>query len=278
MQDHFRSDRPEDGPMRKVTDLPVLVSVTAILVLAFEWTNFPLAAADKPVPGAATLRNEARDRQSIELAKAIMADDPKFRDALVGADPNAVIYINYRNEKYDLSLLTIATLLGAKEVIAALTEAGARIGESCEIGHLTTVSGPLNSILPEFTSRRAALPRIMTGQAELSCYLSAPYRKAARPSDQPLIDAIVTGRLEAVRRALARGADKNAREVKLPGKIVWPGRTALMIALIERRPGITEFLVKSGADVNGKAAVASKWGGSDGIDALKIAVNLKQRE
>jgi len=118
----------------------------------------------------------------------------------------------------------------------------------------------------------------MTGQAELSCYLSAPYRKAARPSDQLLIDAIVSGRLEAVRRALALGVGKNAREIKLPGKIVWPGRTALMIALIKRRPEIAELLVKSGADVNAKAAIASRWGGSDGIDAIKIAVNLKQRE
>jgi ankyrin repeat protein len=37
-------------------------------------------------------------------------------------------------------------------------------------------------------------------------------------------------------------------------------------------------LVKSGADVNAKAAIASRWGGSDGIDAMKIAVNLKQRD
>jgi len=118
--------------MRKVAGISALVSATAMLVLAFASPNFPLAAADKSILGAATLRDEARDRQSIELAKAIMADDPKFRDALAGADPNAVIYINYGNEKYDLSLLTIATLLGAKEAIGALTEAGARIGDTCE--------------------------------------------------------------------------------------------------------------------------------------------------
>src|SRR5262249_11421544 len=105
-----------------------------------------------------------------------------------------------------------------------------------------------------------------------------PYRKAAKPSDQPLLDAIVKGNLAAVRKALSRGADKNAREVKLPGQVVWPGRTALMIALIERRIEIAESLIMSGADLNAKAAIASRWGGIDGIDATKIAVDLKQLE
>lgn len=193
-------------------------------------------AADKPVLPKGAPRNETQDKQSIELAKAIMAADPKLRDLISGADPNAVIFINYQGQKYDLSLLTMATLLGDKDAIKALIEAGARRGESCEIGYLIPASLALNSILPEFTTRRAGLPRIMTGQAAMSCFLASPYRRAAKPADQPLIDAVIAGNLEAAKRAISHGADKNAREQKLPGNIVWPGRTALMVALIERRP------------------------------------------
>ncbi|MBR1281318.1 ankyrin repeat domain-containing protein [Bradyrhizobium sp. AUGA SZCCT0177] len=262
--------------MRKITAMVRRAFATAILVVAISCPNGEVAAADKAVVSKERPRDEAQDRQSIELAKAIMSADPKFRDLIAGADPNAVIFINYQNEKYDLSLLTMATLLGDKEVITALIEAGARRGESCNIRHLVPVSLAFNTILPEFTNRRAALPRIMTGQAAMSCFLAEPYRKAVKRSDQALLDAVVGGSVEKVKRALSRGADRNAREQKLPGTVVWPGRTALMIALIERKPDIAELLIKAGADVNAKAAIASRWGGVDGIDALKIAINLKQ--
>ncbi|MGY2811952.1 ankyrin repeat domain-containing protein [Bradyrhizobium sp. USDA 4506] len=235
-------------------------------------------AADRPIPSKETARNASQDQQSIELAKAIMAADPRLRDLIPGADPNAAIFINHRSRKYDLSLLTIAVLLGDEDAIAALIDAGARRGESCDVGYLISVSLPLNSILPEFTTRRAGLPRIMTGQAATSCFLASPYRRASRPSDQPLLDAVVAGNLEAARRAVSHGADWNAREQKLPGNVVWPGRTALMIALIERRLEIAEFLANGGTDVNAKAAIASRWGGVDGLDALKIAIHLKQRD
>lgn len=250
--------------------------VTALLL--FAWLGGTSVAADKSTTARRAERDEARDRQSIELAKAIMADDPKFRELIPGADPDAIIFISYNNDKYDLSLLDIATLLGAEEVIVALMGAGARRGNSCDVGYLITASFPLNSILPEFTTRRAGLPRIVAGQATQSCYLAAPYRKAAKPSDQPLLDAIVDGKLAAVRTSLSRGADKNARETRLPGQVVWPGRTALMVALIERQLAIAEFLIRGGVDLNAKAAIASRWGGVDGIDALKITIDLNQPE
>jgi ankyrin repeat protein len=264
--------------MRKIADVARRCCSTALFIVAIAWPIGDAGSAEKAVASRTPPRDEVRDRQTIKLAKAIMAGDPKFRELVSSADPNAVIFINYKNEQYDLSLLTIATLLGAEDVIAALVEAGARRGYSCDFGYLITASLPLNSILPEFTTRRVGHPRIMTGQAALSCFLAAPYRKATNPFDQPLLDAIVKGNLAAVRKALSRGMDKNARELKLPGQVVWPGRTALMIALIERRFDIAESLIKSGADVNAKAAIGSRWGGVDGIDAMKIAIALKHPE
>src|ERR1700737_4003832 len=194
--------------MRKVADFARQCCATALFIVAIAWPSGAAVSAGESFPGGSPPGGGGGDRQNNAPAKAIMAGDPKFRELISGADPNAVIFINYKNEKYDLSLLTIATLLGAEDVIAALVQAGARRGYSCDVGYLVTVSLPLNSILPEFTTRRAGLPRITTGQTALSCFLAASYRKAANPSDQRLLDAVVEGNLAAVRRALSRGADK----------------------------------------------------------------------
>lgn len=255
----------------------ILSVALALLLTGMMHADQAFAAPKKSVSKTAP-RDETRDRKSVELATAIMKGDPGFKSIVPAADSNAVIYINYRGEKYDISLLTMATLLGDAEVISTLLNAGARRGESCNIRHLIAVSMAFNSILPPYTDRRAGLPRIMTGQAALSCFLAASYRKAVTPSDQPLLDAIVAGKIEDVKRAVSRGADKNAREQKLPGKIVWPGRSALMIAMIEGNLDIATFLIDRGADMNAKAAVASNWGGVDGIDALKIAITLRQND
>jgi ankyrin repeat protein len=253
-----------------------IVCVLAIMAIAASGSGGLFRAA-QGAPATKPPRNEAKDRRSIELAKAIMSGDRGFKELIAGADPNAEIFIDYQGQRHDVSLLTMATLLGDREVVKALIDAGVRRGPSCEIGHLVAASFPLNSILPQFTDRRAGLPSIMEGQAAMSCFLAAPYREAAVRSDQKLLDAVAAGDLKAVKRAVARGGHSNARERKLPGNVVWPGRSILMMALIEGRPDVAEFLISIGADVKAKAAIASRWGGVDGIDALKIAVHLEQR-
>ncbi|MGY4167534.1 ankyrin repeat domain-containing protein [Bradyrhizobium sp. USDA 4529] len=275
VQDHLCGAQEERRPMRQVGRI---LSVALALLLPSMMHADQTFAAPKKSTTTTAPRDETRDQKSIELATAIMKGDLGFKEIIPAADPNAIIYINYQGQKYDISLLTMAILLGDAEAISALLNAGAQRGESCNIRHLIAVSMAFNSILPPYTDRRTGLPRIMTGQAALSCFLAAPYRKAVTPSDQPLLDAIVAGKLDGVKRAVSRGADENAREQKLPGTIVWPGRSALMIAMIEGKFDIATFLIDRGADLNAKAAVASNWGGVDGIDALKIAITLRQHD
>ncbi|MGW8375164.1 ankyrin repeat domain-containing protein [Streptomyces sp. ODS28] len=71
-------------------------------------------------------------------------------------------------------------------------------------------------------------------------------KKAASPADRALLEAARSGGAEAVRTALADGADLEARDVH--------GRTALLRAALADRVEAARELVAAGADVNAQDA------------------------
>ena len=77
--------------------------------------------------------------------------------------------------------------------------------------------------------------------------------------EPPLLTCARTGRVEAVERLLARGADPNAADD-------WKGQTAVMWATAEDHVAVVETLVAHGADVNMAA--------TPGETALFVAVQL----
>ena len=77
--------------------------------------------------------------------------------------------------------------------------------------------------------------------------------------EPPLLTCARTGRVEAVERLLARGADPNATDD-------WKGQTAVMWATAEDHVAVVETLVAHGADVNMAA--------TPGETALFVAVQL----
>jgi ankyrin repeat protein len=67
---------------------------------------------------------------------------------------------------------------------------------------------------------------------------------------RPLMEAAHRGNLATLRALLAGGANPNAQEVN-------GGQSALMLATSERHPGVTEELVRHGADINARSKAVS---------------------
>ncbi|MCP4519255.1 MAG: ankyrin repeat domain-containing protein, partial [Delftia sp.] len=77
---------------------------------------------------------------------------------------------------------------------------------------------------------------------------SAPQAELARSSHQRLMDGAMQGELQAVRQALADGANVN---VAIGGGD-YAGCSALIMALMNRRFDVAAHLIEQGADVNHK--------------------------
>jgi len=244
--------------------------ISTLLLLFFIWQS-PVFCAD---PNAAEKLTADTSANRKLVASVLAGDHAALREAIaVGADVEISMFIKDGDEEPTLSTLQVATLLGDRTAIKELLKAGARRQGVCDLAILIPLMRPLNSLLQN-SSRKATLDNIMQSQAEVSCFLFAAYRIDAQEQSHELLRAIVNEDAEAVKALLASGADINVRETKLPGPIVWPGRTALMIAILEGRLEFADLLIQAGADPNARASTGSAWGGWDGFTALMLIVQL----
>ena len=90
---------------------------------------------------------------------------------------------------------------------------------------------------------------------------------SATTVDERLLEAVRTGDLDALRRALAEGADPDARDAA--------GTPAVMVATIARRPDLLRALLEAGADVDAQDATLDNpflYAGREGLlDILRLA-------
>ncbi|MER9280707.1 ankyrin repeat domain-containing protein [Mesorhizobium sp. M0522] len=197
-----------------------------------------------------------------------------------GANPHAVIYINFAGGQVDASALSIAVVMNEEDIVYKLVDAGAYDKSICLMPNAIGLIEPINSILPEGV-RKATVQSSILGQSSLRCFLErGRYRVPANDSRRSFFDAIAVGDLEGVSRILASGIDVNLREDTLPSSgesgAKYSGRTPLHVAVLERRTEIIQLLIKAGSDLNAQAAVGSVSGGWDGFTPLMLAIAVHE--
>ena len=111
---------------------------------------------------------------------------------------------------------------------------------------LTTIAAVL---LVECGESQQSVPSPETKPVEPVAEAAKPEPTTAKAPDIDIHEAVETGNIEAVKQAIAGGADVNAKD--------GDGGTPLHMAAANGHKEIAELLIVKGADVNAKAVVGS---------------------
>jgi len=144
----------------------------------------------------------------------------------------------------------LATACGERQTEAPTGPDLAQGGGGC---NFTSTTGVVTLTKNEFGATPMSEAAVIGNPAMLGLLLEAgaDVESANADGQTALMVVARTGRVEAARLLIARGANVNAKET-------WRGQTALMWASAQRQPAIVTELIARGADVNARSTV-NNW-------------------